>query len=275
LLDLTATAAANTGARRAAADAVIAGDGSGRLAALRDLVGGSAMSSNVSADKVMAFDRAGAVVHARQFCVDEAGGDEAAGLAAFAALQAEWLVRREGFEDLWDHGRRFVYGAVNAGGMGTEGRFGPFCLVVADPEQPPPDALAVFPADSAGRYTDEVGAVDDGAVKSEATAWAARGDLAVTERGDEALGVGDDQWSAVVCQPGRYLETVRAGSLPVERVAELRLRASFRATLDRLRARAVRRDILIPTDANLAAAYDVANRWRRSHGLSIDDVPDP
>jgi hypothetical protein len=71
------------------------------------------------------------------------------------------------------------------------------------------------------------------------------------------------------------MEVVRAGALPVAQVSGLRLRASFRVRLDRLRARAVRRDTLSPEEANLAAAYDVAARWRRSHGLAITDVPDP
>ena len=273
--DVTATAAANTAARQAAADASITSDTTGVLSALRALVRGSTISTNVSADKLLTYDAEGAVLHAREAAVRTAGGNEPAGLAAFAAHQGAWLQRREGFEDLWNHGRRFLYGAVNAGGMGTEGKFGPFCLVVPDPERSAPDALAVFPGDSATRYTNDGGDVHEVAAASEATAWAARGELAVLERGVEALASAASSWPEVVCREDHYLEVVRAGGLPVTEVSELRLRESFRTRLDRLRARVVRRDALTPEDANLAAAYDVANSWRRSHGLAIIDVPDP
>src|SRR5438105_4425894 len=43
--------------------------------------------------------------------------------------------------------------------MGTEGLFGPLCLVITDPETPPADALAVFPGDSAQRYTTGDGSI--------------------------------------------------------------------------------------------------------------------
>ena len=273
--DVTATATANTSARRVAADAAIASDTTGSLSALRDLVRRSTMSTNVSADKLFAYDDGGEVLHTRDAAVRTAGGNEPAGSATFATLQGGWLRRREGFEDLWHHGRRFLYGAVNAGGMGTEGKFGPFCLVVPDPEHSAPDALAVFPGDSASTYTDDTGAVDEVAAAADATAWAARGELAVLERGAEALTSAASSWPEVVCRQDHYLEVVRAGELPVTEVAELRVREAFRRRLDRLQARVVRRDALTPEDANLAAAYDVANGWRRSHGLAITDVPDP
>lgn len=118
--DMTATAKANRATIRVAADASVAADSSGRLAAFRRLVATSSFTTNVSAHKVTTFGRVGELLDARQYDVERAGGDRTAGLAAFAVRQGSWLARRQAFEDLWHHGRRLVYGAVNAGGMGTE-----------------------------------------------------------------------------------------------------------------------------------------------------------
>ncbi|MGI8683770.1 MAG: hypothetical protein ACR2MO_01480, partial [Acidimicrobiales bacterium] len=167
--DMTATAKANRSAIRAAADASVAADSSGRLAAFRRLVTSSSFTTNVSAHKVTTFGRVGELLDARQYDVEQAGGDRTAGLDAFAVRQGAWLARREAFEDLWHHGRRLVYGAVNAGGMGTEGLFGPFCLGSADPTTPVPDALAVFPGDSAQRYTTDAADCDGEQARREAT----------------------------------------------------------------------------------------------------------
>ena len=272
--DLTATAASNEAARAAAAASAVSADASGRLAEFRELVETSSFSTNVSADKVLEFDRADEILDARRFHVQQAGGDSVVGLAAFATAQRDGLARREAFEDLWDHGRRLLYGAVNAGGMGTEGRFGPFCLTIDDPQAPAPDALAVFPDDSVERYTTDAGAVDGDLARDEATAWSRRADLAVTERGDEALAAATvADWPAVVCRPDRYLEVARAGSWPVAALSQVRLRSSYRAELAALRLRSLAGEVLVPDELNQAGAYDVVSDWRRSKGVELMDVP--
>jgi hypothetical protein len=273
-VDLSAVAAGNDAAGRTRATAATAAEPSGRLGRFGALVATAPCSTNVSADKVQAFEEAGEVLDARSYHVHKAGGDTSAGFASFNAAQGPWLVRRQSFEGLWDHGRRFTYGAVNAGGMGTEGRFGPFCLVVPDPGTPTPDAMAVFPGDSVQRYTTDDGHVDATAATAEATSWDQRGCLAVEELGDEALAAPDEAWPDVVCRPGHYLEVARAGPLPMTGVEEVRLRESFRRTLDVLQARRLRRQPIGAEGDNLVAAYSVVHGWRRARGLVLTDVPD-
>ena len=70
---------------------VLASDPSDRLATFQQFVETSSFSTNVSADKVLAFDQADAVLDTRQFHVQKAGGDAAAGLADFATGQRELL----------------------------------------------------------------------------------------------------------------------------------------------------------------------------------------
>jgi len=272
MLGLSATAAANSATRQAAAAALIAADPTGALTRFHDVVADSVFSSNVSADKVVGWDDAGEVLDTRSWSIAQSGGDVAVGLAAFALQQGRWLVRRQAFEDLWEHGRRFLYGALNAGGMGTEGRYGPFCVVIPDPEAHRPLALAVFPGDSAQRYTTEAGSVDAGAAQNEATTWADRAVLAVVHRSAEAHVVDAGRWFEVLCRADHYLEVVVVCQLPITAVAEVRMRQSLADRIRALRARSLNGVGLAPTESNEVRAYNAMRRWRRRHGTSIEMV---
>ncbi len=268
--DLTAVAAANDVARRAEADDTVASDGSGTLARFRDHASGAQMGTNVSADKILAFDEAEEVLHARALSIRASGGDVERGLAAFAARP--WSARREAFEDLWLDGRTAIYGALNTGGGGTGGKYGPFCLLVRDPDTGV-SGLGLFPGDSAQRYTSEDGAfVDEPAAKEEATSWDHRSDLAVVERKGEALAVPPGRWFEVVCRPGHYLEAVHVGPLALDRMTSARLSEQYRRRLRRLRSRRARGAPLEPSEQTEADAYNVLARWRRTLSVAIEAV---
>lgn len=262
----------NSATVRADALAAIEADNSGRLRHFHEVAADSELSVNVSADKIPVFDDAGEILDTRRVHIHQAAGNTVEGLRRFAASQGRWLQRREGFEGLWNHGRRLVYGAVNSGGMGTGEPFGPYCLLIFDPCHPAPDALAVFPGDSAHRYTDEGGGVNESQARAEATAWGDRADLAVIEFGAKAVAVNDDAWPGVVCRPGRYMETVRAGTMPLATIGSARIRGGFRDRLDDLQGRALAGDVLSPVERNEVAAYGVLQKWRRSYGTTITDV---
>jgi hypothetical protein len=254
--DLTATAEANGPARRAAAAAAVAADTSGRLADFGALASNSWFGTNVFATKLSSYGRVGEIT------------------PSAAKPSDAFRPRREAFEDAWDHGRRLVYGTVNAGGMGAE-NFGAFCLLVVAPDAGAPLALAVFPDDSAQRYTTSPAAVDVARASSEATAWADRGDLAVVERGAEALSSAEDGWPDLVCRADRYFEAVRAGAFPTSMVTEVRTRAGFKDWLDELDAhRRLLGAVLEPDESNALDAYDVVQGWRRSTGVILATVPD-
>jgi hypothetical protein len=96
------------------------------------------------------FDKAQTILDRRELFIAEAGGDRALGLAVFAAQH--WSPRREAFEDLWEGGRQFVYCAPNPGTLGAQ-KYGDYCLVIDSGTLRDADT-AVFPVDTAGRYTD-------------------------------------------------------------------------------------------------------------------------
>jgi hypothetical protein len=272
--DLTATAEGNSPARQAQAHAVLeaAGSEKSHLQRFRWFAASSAFSTNVDFDKVVVYDKAGAVLDTRSYYAQRHGG-AAAGLRVFAKRQGSWLARREAFEDLWEHGRTFIYGAVNAGGIGVLGDFGQICLVIQGPERRGPRALAAFPADTATRYTDEAGAVDGPLAQAEATAWAARTDLAVIERQSEATATSAPDWPRVLCRPAAYLEAVFAGPLPLGALGEARLRDEAHERLEELSSRSVAGETLTVLEKNELSAYDLLHKWRREHGTAINVVP--
>ena len=270
-IDLTATAVANGTVREANAADTVAADASGTLRRFFNMVDRSTFSSNIDASKAYVYDLSGEVLDARRYHTAVARGDSGAGLKNFGADRS-WVVRREAFEDIWLHGRTFVYGAVNMAGMGAEGRFGPFCLVVADPTDPTPAALAVFPGDSAQRYTGPSGAVNRTAAVAEATAWHNRADLIVIERASTARQANQSDWPEVVCQPDRYFEVTRAGTLPIQAITEVRMREELLERLRELRAREMAGESLQPDERNEVRAYDAFRRWRRMHRMTITAV---
>jgi len=268
-LDLVATAAGNTLTRCALSESILTSDSSGQVRRFFELVGQSTFSSNVSADKIEVYDQVGRIVHTRDFHVRLAAGNAASGLAEFERQAEEWFIRREAFEDLWLAGRTFVYGAVNAGGMGTEGSFGPFCLVIgitganADSATGPDDGV-VFPGNTAERYVTPAGAAEEDKAVAEATEWSARMDLAVIERNAEIAIVSESEWPELVCRPDRYFEVVRTGLLPTSAISEVRINRDFLQRLRILRAQYVAGEDLTTPEQHEVAAYNSIRQWTRS-----------
>ncbi|MDQ1745103.1 MAG: hypothetical protein QOE23_3442 [Pseudonocardiales bacterium] len=263
--------AANTAGISARADALVAADTSGGLQEFRALAGRAAAGTNVSAEKIRCFDETDAVLDARSFDIWQQKGDRAAGLREFEKRQQEWFPRRVAFESLWEGGEAFRYLALNAGGLGTQGPYGKFCLVttrVADVRRP----VAVFPGDSLQRYTSSTG-VDVALVQREAAAWAVRGAVAAIERGTEALATGRADWPAVICRPGSYLEVVVGPPLPLADLDEVRLPSSYLDTLQKYERLDLARRRLTERQANELRAFRGLQRWRRTYGIAITPLP--
>jgi len=264
--DITAVAATNSARRRADTEALIRTDPAGLLARFHGLASRSTFGTNVFAAKVLAYKDEGAVIDTRSFYVYQAGGDIVAGAKKFAA--GAWTQRREAFEDVWKGGRQFVYGALNAGGYGVDS-YGEFCLIEDDPSARSPDALAVFPDDSAGRYTSPPAIIDEALACDEATGWAHRADLVTIERAAE-VGADESAWPSLICDD-RYFEVIVVPGPPLDRLSEVRLKATYATELDDLQARYLTGDVLTYDELNQVAAYDVIQSWRRS-GTAITEV---
>lgn len=138
-------------AARAATATATAGLTKQRVRGYRRQVRRAGVSTNVSTAKIIAFDDEERVLHAREL-VQRGSADPSVALAEWIE-RSSWNPRRQAFEDLWDDGRSTVYAALNIGGMGTEGCYGPICLFIDEPEAGSRD-VGVFPHNSAGHYTD-------------------------------------------------------------------------------------------------------------------------
>lgn len=115
--------------------------------------------------------------------------------------------------------------------MGVElPRFGPFCLVVTDPAAHA-DAIAVFPSDSAQRYTSDAGDVDRERARREAAPWHHRGSATTIGRAADVGVTLRPAWPWLICNPQRYVEVVVAPGPPLASVDVVRVRDAY---LDRL-----------------------------------------
>lgn len=285
-LSLRRAASLNSARVHGAADHLVAADPSGTLAEFRVHAGGAVLAINVQAAKVRALDEARAVLDGRAIQQRLAGGDRRAGLAEFRRIQGKWFTGRVRFEALWQHGRRLVYGALNTGGLGPKEAFGRFCLVVEDPEAHRPEALAVFPSNTAARYCTVRGVVDRAAAAADVTAWDDRADLAVIERAAEALDVHRIDWARVICDDERFLEVVVAPGPPIDAIDAVRIPQPLLDVLEEAEARRLDEELLAAQDerspdedvlpgADRAelVAFETIQRWRRSHGLRVEGVP--
>ena len=155
---------------------------------------------------------------------------------------------------------------------GTEGFFGPFCLVVDDPHASGPAALGVVPDDSARRYCSHAGVVDRARALDEVVAWSDRADLVIVERASDALDVSPDEWSDAICRGRRYIEALVAPGPPLAALDAVRLRGEHLERLEDLRAAGIDDGLRSNTDARELLAFETLQRWRVSHGLSIESV---
>lgn len=266
-LSLKRAGALNSSRVRNAAESIVSGDPTGTMRDFLALASRSAFSTNVSADKIEVFDQRGAILDARAVRVHQAGGDDGAGLSTFDREQGEWLDRRQGFEDLWRHGRGLVYGAVNAGGMGVDRpRYGPFCLVVSDPAEHAVE-IAVFPCDSVERYCSQAG-VDRRRARDEAVTWRDRGHVAAIERERDVPQTPPPAWPRLICNPRHYLEAVVAPGPTLGAIDAVRIRKDHYAHLEDLKLAGVDGSVEPSVEARELLAFETLNRWRTEHAVT-------
>jgi len=182
----------------------------------------------------------------------------------------DWYPSRNAFERHWQHGTRFVYFALVGAGPGLAGlaqpRYGDFTIIL-DPLDPEPDALAVFPGNTAALYASS-GSLNVAACEAAAAAWSDRGDLLTVKHSRHVVANPAKPWGQVVCTARDFSEVVRAGELPVSKVTEVRMVADVRRrAIDALLAPDT--TALTQRQAALAAGMRTLIRWQERYGLSI------
>lgn len=230
-----------------------------QLATLVSLLESAVPSSNVRAFKIIAFAKAGAMIDALSICVQQCGGDLAAGLAKHERGQGDWFVKRKAFEDLWVAGNTFIYAAANpAQCLGVD--YGPFCFVIR-PERFSGSNSAVFPGNTLARYGTDTG-VDADQVLAEAGRWEFAPDVGIYGLGNLVLQHPDKGvWPSLICTDPTVLEIVTAGPIEFSDVLEVRISRSDQRRFNQLSVLDREGRLTDPSEQELVAAWQIVQEW--------------
>ncbi|MBM4083794.1 MAG: hypothetical protein FJ272_03310 [Planctomycetes bacterium] len=145
----------------------------------------------------------------------------------------EYHDRRLAFEDSFESGRQFRYGALNTGGAGCV-KFGIFCILLkpeyAEPEKP----LAYVMGDSLTEYTDATGKVDLERLSKDVSTHSHRQYLAAAKHVNVLENVEQHQWAALVCGDSGYIEAIFLETVTCQSFVEVRIQAEEYDKLFRL-----------------------------------------
>ncbi|WP_146084288.1 hypothetical protein [Rathayibacter sp. AY1F6] len=274
MLDLQNLADANQANLRAKAAATIAQDKTGRIAEFHTFLQASQASSNVDAFKLAHFEKIGRIVDGRAFQISVAG-NEAEGLEKFRETQKGYYARRETFEQACVRGVEFIYFALNAGNLGTQGQYGPYCVVVANP-QGGGRSVAVTPGDSLKLYVEDDLTLLHEKLAETIAQWAGRADLAVELK--HAIVQEDHQveWVQLICAPDNYIEVIVAGAVDQSDVSSIRISKDYERKITALQRKARKSlrkgsaDQLSLVERNELVAFDAAKRFVSSLDVFAD-----
>lgn len=239
---------------------LIDGDPTGLLKEFKSIADKGAVTTNVDSSKLLCFHDESNLIDGRKIAIARAGGDTAVGLTNFESSQGEWYTRREAFETLWESGHRIVYFALNCGGMGTEGKYGPICIVIPM-EAAKKHETAVFPGDSVQCYTNNHGTVDMPLLISEIGELESHSNMVITKNGNEAISTSDSLWRELICNRYSYLEVDIVSPIPLSSIGEIRMRAAYLEFVDSLIDREIAGEHLTADERNQAHAISTARGW--------------
>ncbi len=131
--------------------------------------------------------------------------------------------RRVAFDDHFEDGKKFRYGALNIGGMGAM-QFGDHCVTLKDSACSNRERLAYLKSDSLKSYVREGQRVDDEAIREDVAPHSHRQYLAALRHSADVPATPEDRWPAILFAGGDYVEAIFVGDLTPEQVESVRLR---------------------------------------------------
>ena len=131
--------------------------------------------------------------------------------------------RRMAFDGTFKDGYRFVYAAVNTGGIGTS-KFGIFCAVLTDDLPSQTDEIAYIVDDSLSCCFAESGNLCLELLSDNISPHTHRHYLAALKHAQEVVLSQEDSWQSLIVSDACYIETI-LGKAPVfSSITEVRLR---------------------------------------------------
>jgi len=133
-------------------------------------------------------------------------------------LLKDWKAKRIAFEQKFDGGDKFKYGALNVGGIGIVGRYGYFCVILDRSEAEKYLSLVFIMYDSLKNYVDNNCCVNIGQLAQEIadkdhvqilSSIKHEGDIGSTPACD---------WPKMICNDDNYIEAIIQDKIKVEHI---------------------------------------------------------
>jgi len=119
----------------------------------------------------------------------------------------DYYDRRMAFDRHLDQGTRILYVALNLGGLGAV-HYGDYCLVFGEAFAAGLADLAYLWADSLKTYLLPGDVVDDAGLRRDACPHSHRHCQATLKHGEEAVGLAEASWPALVCSRNGFIEAI-------------------------------------------------------------------
>jgi len=154
--------------------------------------------------------------------------------------QGLYYPRRVAFDRSFVDGENFRYAALNIGGAGLI-YYGRYCLVISDPSEG--DPVALLPANSLKRFTNDAAELDREGLQREAVPWSHRHHLTACKHAQDVTVTPEFDWPQMMCHAKEdvesFVEIIVGSPVTPRRMSEIRVDQSVEARLIELVASAV------------------------------------
>jgi hypothetical protein len=138
--------------------------------------------------------------------------------------QGQYYRKRVTFERSFVDGENFRYASLNIAGTGLS-YYGPYCLVLRDPEDG--DLAALLPANSLKRFVNDEPQLDAAALRREVAPWPNRHHLAACKHAHDVANTPDADWPKMMCHATEtdesFVEIILGSPVTPQALIELRV----------------------------------------------------
>jgi hypothetical protein len=135
----------------------------------------------------------------------------------------DYYRKRVAFDQYFDRGRWFRYGALNIGGVGAR-IYGEFCIILDG--EAIGACLAFVAGDSLKPYVDASGTLDETAIIRDAVPLSHCHCLATIVVGEQIIQAIESDWPMIVCSDVNYLEAIFLGEVKRPLLSGIRISES-------------------------------------------------
>jgi hypothetical protein len=184
--------------------------------------------------------------------------------------QGRWYERRTAFEQFFEEGDRFLYGAVNLGNLGAI-EYGLFCTVFKDQALVERWRSVYVPGNSLDLYVRRDLTVNDAAVRKDVAEHSYRAHVALLKHQGDIATTAEQRWPAMICSRNCFVEAIFIARVTPEEVEEVRVPEDELQRMYGLVADSFARS-LTEDELNDAALFIEITRALEAHNLLLKAV---